>query len=156
MGPKIQILAQKSIFCYRTPDFVNDPFVDLGKTVDLAPSDWFFDFLFVRNGPFCKKTGWCAKKSSPTPLWGHRLQVTALALSARRPFGPARFARGPDKTVYCCDTLNYGIFCQKLLKDALRAEKMVESALRAYSTLYPTMIFFNWVVSLFAENFFMG
>ena len=37
-----------------------------------------------------------AKKSYPTPLWGHRLPVTALALSARRPFGPARFARGLD------------------------------------------------------------
>ena len=29
-----------------------------------------------------------AEKSSPTPLWGHRLPVTALALSARRPCGP--------------------------------------------------------------------
>ena len=38
-----------------------------------------------------------AENSSPTPLWGHRLPVTALALSARRPFGPARFARGLDK-----------------------------------------------------------
>ena len=38
-----------------------------------------------------------AKKSYPTPLWGHRLPVTALALSARRPFGPARFARWLDK-----------------------------------------------------------
>ena len=103
-----------------------------------------------------EKLGRHVKYSSPFTLWGHRLQVTALALSARRPFGPVRFARGLDKTVYCCDILNYGIFCQKLLKDALRAEKMVESALRAYSTLYPTMIFFNWVVSLFAENFFMG
>ena len=37
-----------------------------------------------------------AKKSYPTPLWGHRLPVTALALSARRPFRPARFARGLD------------------------------------------------------------
>ena len=29
-------------------------------------------------------------------LWGHRQPVTALALSARGPFGPARFARGLD------------------------------------------------------------
>ena len=29
-----------------------------------------------------------AENSSPTPLWGHRLPVTALALSARRPCGP--------------------------------------------------------------------
>ena len=30
---------------------------------------------------------------------GHRLPVTALALSARRPFGPARFVRGLDNTI---------------------------------------------------------
>ena len=30
-------------------------------------------------------------------LWEFRLPVTALALSARRPFGPAGFARGLDK-----------------------------------------------------------
>ena len=36
------------------------------------------------------------KKSPPSPLWGHRLPATALALSARRPFRPARFARGLD------------------------------------------------------------
>ena len=30
-------------------------------------------------------------------LWEFRLPVTALALSARRPFGPARFARGLGK-----------------------------------------------------------
>ena len=41
-----------------------------------------------------------AQKSYPTPLWGHRLPVTALALSARGPFGPARFARGLDKVYF--------------------------------------------------------
>ena len=30
-----------------------------------------------------KKSGWRLKKSSPSSLWGHRLPVTALALSAR-------------------------------------------------------------------------
>ena len=30
-------------------------------------------------------------------LWEFRLPVKALALSAHRPFGPARFARGLDK-----------------------------------------------------------
>ena len=30
---------------------------------------------------------WPVKKSSPLPLWGHRLPVKALALSARRPLG---------------------------------------------------------------------
>ena len=37
------------------------------------------------------------KKSSPLPLWEFRLPVKALALSALRPFGPARFARGLDE-----------------------------------------------------------
>ena len=44
-----------------------------------------------------KKNGRRAKKSFPTPLWGHRLQVTTLVLSAGRPFGPARFTRRLDK-----------------------------------------------------------
>ena len=33
---------------------------------------------------FVKNPGQCFKKYSPSPLWGHRLPVTALALSARR------------------------------------------------------------------------
>ena len=33
---------------------------------------------------FAKKNDWPVKKSSPSPLLGHRLPVTALALSARR------------------------------------------------------------------------
>ena len=60
---------------------------------------------FLPNGPnfrygvtavSVKKSGGPVKKSSPFPLWGHRLPVTALALSERRPFGPAHFARGLD------------------------------------------------------------
>ncbi len=43
-GQNFRILARKSVFCYRTPDFVNDPFVALAKAVDLAPLDPFFDF----------------------------------------------------------------------------------------------------------------
>ena len=65
--------------------------------------------LFVSElRPFSRgEPGRRAQKSYPTPLWGHRLPVTALALSARRPFGPARFARGLDNTsdpgtVYHC------------------------------------------------------
>ena len=45
---------------------------------------------------FVKKFSWPIKKSSPSPLWEFRLPVTALALSARRPFGRARFVRGLD------------------------------------------------------------
>ena len=56
--------------------------VPLGVGPVLAPSDLLCDFsfpsyVFVR-GPIRR-----AKKSSPTPLWGHRLPVTTLALSAR-------------------------------------------------------------------------
>ena len=40
--PPGRILARKSVFCYRIPDFVNGPFVTLCETVDLAPSDRFF------------------------------------------------------------------------------------------------------------------
>ena len=39
LGPKIRILAQKSVFFYKTLDFVNGPFVDLAETIDLVPSD---------------------------------------------------------------------------------------------------------------------
>ena len=78
------ISARKSVFCYRTPDFVNGLFVAPGETVDLAHLDRFFLLFLPRNARFRKKkTGWRAKKSSPTPLWGHCLPVTALALSAR-------------------------------------------------------------------------
>ena len=47
-----QFSARKAVFCYGTPDFVNGAFVALGKTVDLAPSDQFFDFSFPSNGRF--------------------------------------------------------------------------------------------------------
>ena len=43
-SPKFRILGRKSIFCFWAPDFVNEQFVALGKTVHFAPSDWFFDF----------------------------------------------------------------------------------------------------------------
>ena len=37
-----------------------------------------------------------SKSLPPSHLWEFRLPVTALALSAHGPFGPARFARGLD------------------------------------------------------------
>ena len=42
-------------FCYRTPDFVNDPLVALGETADLPPSNRFFDFSFPSYVRFRKK-----------------------------------------------------------------------------------------------------
>ena len=44
--PPGRIFARKSVFCYRTPDFVNGPFVTLCEAVDLAPLDRFFVFSF--------------------------------------------------------------------------------------------------------------
>ena len=50
-GPPGRILARKSVFCYRTPNFVNGPFVTLCETVDLAPLDRFLKFSFPSYGP---------------------------------------------------------------------------------------------------------
>ena len=50
--PRGLILARKSVFCYRTPDFVNGPFVTLCETVDLAPLDRFLNFSFPSYGRF--------------------------------------------------------------------------------------------------------
>ena len=42
----------RSVFCYRTPDFVNGPFVALAKAKILAPSDPFLNFSFPSYGRF--------------------------------------------------------------------------------------------------------
>ena len=47
-----RIFVRKSVFCYRTPDFGNGPFVALAKAVDLAPSDPFLNFSFPSYGRF--------------------------------------------------------------------------------------------------------
>ena len=46
------ILAWKSVFCYRTPDFVNGPFVTLDDIFDLAPSDRFLVAVRLLGGSF--------------------------------------------------------------------------------------------------------
>ena len=48
-----------------------------------APSDLFCALSFPSYGRFCEGTRSTRKKSSSTPLWGHRLPVTASVLSAR-------------------------------------------------------------------------
>ena len=83
LGQKSRFLLQKSDFCHTTPILVNDPFVAFGVTVHFPPWNWFFNFTFQSYSCFRKKSGWRLKKSSPSPLWGHRLPVTALAPSAR-------------------------------------------------------------------------
>ena len=50
--PPGRILARKSVFCYRTPDFVNGPFVTLDDIFDLAPSDRFLVAVRPLGGPF--------------------------------------------------------------------------------------------------------
>ena len=73
------ISAPKSFFSYGTLFFGTGAFVTLGVGSVLATCATFrfrVTPVFVR-GPVRR-----AKKSSPTPLWGHRLPVTALALSA--------------------------------------------------------------------------
>ena len=51
-GQNFRSLARKSVFCYRTPDFVNGPFVALGDSFDVAPSDPFLNFSFPSYGRF--------------------------------------------------------------------------------------------------------
>ena len=52
--PPGRFLAQKSVFCYRTPDFVNGPFVTLCETVNLAPLERFLNFS--KLGPVVRFT----------------------------------------------------------------------------------------------------
>ena len=88
LGPKNSVFGPKISF------FVWDPvFWQRGAR---NPRRWFrfgtfgsiVRFFVSELRPFSwGEPGRRAKKSYPTPLWGHRLPVTALALSARRPFG---------------------------------------------------------------------
>ena len=107
LGPKTRFSDQKFVFYHRTLIFVNGPFVALGETVHFAPWDWFFNFSFQSYGRFRKKKRPTHQKVFPhpnmralsatnspspspspsgldnflpTPLWGHCLPVTALAL----------------------------------------------------------------------------
>ena len=78
LGRKSRFLAKKSDFCHTISSLVNGPFLALGETVHFPPWD-----RFPRYSSFHKKPGCQLKKSPPSPLRGHRLPVTALALSAR-------------------------------------------------------------------------
>ena len=42
----------RPVFCHKTANFISGSFLVLGKTVNLAPSDLFFDFSFPSYGRF--------------------------------------------------------------------------------------------------------
>ena len=69
-GQNFRILARKSVFCYRTPDFVNGPFVALDDIFDLAPSDRFLNFLNQESYRVPKKSGPRKKGFWPFSLAG--------------------------------------------------------------------------------------
>ena len=67
-----------------TPDFVNGPFVALGKTVDLAPSDRFSTFRFRVTPVFLKKKKRPTRqKVSPHPTMGTPFAKQLSAFSTR-------------------------------------------------------------------------
>ena len=70
LGPKIRFLARKSVFCYRTPNFVKGPFVSIGETVHFQSLDQFFDFLFLSYGRFRKRKRPTRQKVFPHPTVG--------------------------------------------------------------------------------------
>ena len=67
--PEIWDFGLKILFCHRTPNFVNGPFVALGKPVYFAPWDQFVYFSFPNYGRFRKKkkTWLTRQKSLPPP-----------------------------------------------------------------------------------------
>ena len=75
-GPKISVFGPKIRFLPYDPNFAQWPIFS-------PPWKQFFDFPSGVTAVSVKKFSWPVKKSSPFPLWGHRLPVTALALSAR-------------------------------------------------------------------------
>ena len=51
-GHRARFWPENPFFCYRTPDFVNGPFVTLDDIFDLAPSDRFLVAVRPLGGPF--------------------------------------------------------------------------------------------------------
>ena len=92
-GLNFRILARKSVFCYRTPDFVNGPFVALGDSFDLAPSDPFLNFSFPSYGRFREgdpptqqkvlphlTVGALTDSNSPSALSARALRIKEMAV----------------------------------------------------------------------------
>ena len=105
--PPGRILARKSVFCYRTPNFVKGPFVAVGETVHFQPLDQFFDFLFLSYGLFCKRKRPTRQKVFPHPTVGApsaRSRPSALrdtharaGLAKKRLFGQ-KLAKGGENS----------------------------------------------------------
>ena len=89
LGPKFRFLAKKSDFCHTTPILVDDPFLALGMTANFPPWKPFFDFTFPSYSCFRKKIQLTRQKVFPLSTVRTPFAVTALALSAHRPFRPA-------------------------------------------------------------------
>ena len=98
-----QIFVRKSVFCYRTPDFVNGTLLALAKAKILAPSDPFLNFSFPSYGNFREgdpptqqkvlphlTVGALTDSNSPsTRSWARSLWARWAPTSSWRPFRPA-------------------------------------------------------------------
>ena len=80
---KIRISAQKSVFCCRTPGFVNGPFVALGQMLYFAPSDQCYDFSFWVTAVFVTAN---APKSLPLLEMWNRLFFSSKWFRRFSPF----------------------------------------------------------------------
>ncbi len=74
--PPGRIFARKSVFCYRTPDFVKGPFVALSDILDLAPSDQFLVAVRPLGGPF---SGHRAGFWPENPFFAIRSRISSMA-----------------------------------------------------------------------------
>ena len=75
--------ARKSVFSYGTPFFCQRGARNPRRWLRFGTFGSILRFFVSELRPFSRgEPGRRAQKSYPTPLWGHRLPVTALALSA--------------------------------------------------------------------------
>ena len=83
LAPKIRISARKSVFFHMETCFLHWNLVSPGRYANFETNGSSLRLFVPELRLFSwGESGRRFKKSSPTPLWGHRLPVTALALSA--------------------------------------------------------------------------
>ena len=97
LGLKSRFWAKKSDICHTIPILVDGLFNVCSPRRDRSFPTWGTIF-------------WLSVPELQPFSWGHRLPITALALSARRPFGPACFARGLDNCLSFNDMITLEIF----------------------------------------------